>query len=234
MSRTATHRTPALVLVRNMIRIRRQLEPLLDTKGGLRLWRLRETRDERFGRLNEAWGLHCEVLLQRYGWLMNQLYARLSGSMAPGVSREQYMRSWWRIVRNELPGLKKAENFSSCLWTAVAGAAGRLESDPEFEPVAMLKPKFMLRQFVDEMKDRESTAALRVLAYTALSTDTELTSASAEELADIVYRACLALHDTVTRFGPLLPEMTAGAIDVGGPNDEVTVARRYTAWLFLS
>ncbi|HYI12074.1 MAG TPA: hypothetical protein VEK57_23680 [Thermoanaerobaculia bacterium] len=219
--------------MRNLIRIQRKLEPLLE-EGATGLWKLWETQDQRFDRLNEDWGFHCEVLLQRYGGVLNQLYLRLVESSGLAVSADQYLRTWWRFVRKDLGGLNNAQDFSSSLWTAVAAAAGRLELDPEFQPVMRLKPKFMLRQFVDEMKQRESAVALRVLAYTALSADTELVSASEEELADIVYRACVALHDTVKRFEPSLEVMTGGAIDLMESNDDVAVARRYSAWLFQS
>lgn len=233
MNRTATDRTPALALVRDMIRIQRKLEPLLE-EGATGSWKLWETQDQRFDRLNEDWGFRCEVLLQRYGGVLNQLYVRLAEASSLEVSGEQYLRAWWRLVRKDLGGLNNARNFSSSLWTAVAAAAGRLESDPEFQPVMRLKPKFMLRQFVDEMKQRESAVALRVLAYTPLSADTELVAASAEELADIVYLGCLALHDTVKRFERSVEVMTGGAIHLPESDDDVAVARRYSTWLFQS
>ena len=235
MTRAAIDRTPALLLVRNMIRLREQLEPLLGKGGGrFRLWRLRESRDERFDRLNQAWGAHCEVLIKRYKWLMNQIHGRLPVTSHGSLSDDQYLRSWWRTVRNDLAALQRPGEFSPRLWAAVATAAGKLETDSDFASVAALKPKFMLRQFLDEMSNREASVALKVLAYSPLTSDTAFATASAAELADVVYHACLALHGTVKRFDPALAAMTGGAIDVSGLIDETAIARRYSTWLFLS
>ncbi len=232
MTRTATDRTPALQLVREMIRIRQQLEPLLGKGGGLKLWRFRENRDQRFERLNTAWGTHCSVLVKRYKWLMNEIHTRVPAGS--GSSREQYFRAWWRLVSNDLPGLHTADGFSACLWRAVAAAAGLQQEDPGFSSVIGLKPKFMLRQFVDEMPDTEAAGSLRVLAYSPLTASTVLAAASASELAEIVYQACLSLHATVQRFEPSLTIMTDGAIAVAGLNDPAKIARQYSAWLFQS
>lgn len=234
MTRAAIHRTPALHLVRNMIRLRGELESLLGTGGAVKPWRIRETADERFNRLNDEWGSHCEVLITRYKWLMNEIHTRLAPTGGDS-SRDVYFRAWWRIVRNDLPGLAAAEAFSSLLWQAVAAAAELLETDVEFTPVAMLKPKFMLRQFIDEMSDAESAVSLKILAYSPADVDDDyVTGAGPNELADIVYEACLSLHETVKRFEPSLVTMTSASIDLAGLNDEATIARRYTTWLFQS
>lgn len=235
MTRAAIDRTPALQLVRNMIRLRQQLEPLLGKGGGaFNLWRLHESRDERFERLNQAWGTHCEVLMKRYKWLMNQIHGRLPAVEGRSLSRDQYLRAWWRTVRNDLPALQTAEEFSPRFWTALATAAGWLETDSEFGPVAALKPKFMLRQFIDEMADREASVSLKILAYSPLTADAGFGAASAVELAEVAYQACLSLHETVTRFERGLAVMTSGSIDIAGLDDETAIARRYSAWLFQS
>jgi hypothetical protein len=215
-----------------MTRIRQQLEPLLGKGGGFKLWRLIESRDRRFERLPTEWSAHCEVLVKRYKWLMNEIHTRVpSGG---GLSREQYFRGWWRQVSNDLPALQTAEDFSSCFWRAVAEAAGLQQHDPAFSSVMGLKPKFMLRQFIDEMPDTEAAGSLRVLAYSPLTVNTVLAAASASELAEIVYQACLSLHATVQRFAPSLTIMTDGAIAVAGLNDPAKIARQYSVWLFQS
>lgn len=216
-----------------MIRIRRQLEPLLEPGRRLTLWRIRETPDQRSERLSEAWGDHAVALMKRYKWLLNELHARLE-TIGLTVSAEQYCRDWWRIVENDLAGLSKTEDFSSYLWAAVATAASRLESDPEFAPVLTLKPKFMLRQFVDEMKDVASATSLRTLAYSPLTVKTGFATASNDEVADVVYQACLSLHATVKRFERSLAAMTGGAIALPASSDAATIARQYSAWLFRS
>ena len=233
MTRAVLDRTGALQLVRNMIRLRNDLEPLLGKGGTFRLWRLRESRQQRFDRLNNAWGAHCEVLLKRYKWLMNEIHSSLA-PRAPASSRDAYFRAWWRKVQNDLPGLTTAGEFSACLWTAVATASGHLEGDAAFLPAAALKPKFMLRQFVDEMTDSEASVSLKILAYSPLTVDAEYPFADAMELSEIVYEACLSLHDAVRRFETSLPAMTAGALDLTGLGDPVTIVRRYSSWLFVS
>jgi hypothetical protein len=164
---------------------------------------------------------------------MNEVHERLAPGQ-PDTVRDRYFRSWWRSVKNDLAGLHRPEEFSPRLWRAAASAGGWLESDSGFAPAASLKPKFMLRQFVDEMHDTDLALALTTLAYSPLSESAAYASTDAMELADIIYEAVIALHETVARFESSLDAMADHSVSIAGLSDPASIARTYTGWLFLS
>ena len=63
----------------------------------------------------------------------------------------------WQATLDQMRGTRDYRVLSSIVWNAAEAQAGL------HQPV--LKPKLMLRQFVDEMPDGDERGAIRVLAY---------------------------------------------------------------------
>lgn len=117
-----------------------------------RVWVLRGHRDRR---LND--------LRKRRTQLVRELHSRFEGVLYELFTQEHpaerfgdYLKQVWRRVQIAVVKMEDCRRFSGVLWDI------HIELGPD---IRALRPKFMLRQFVDEMPDSSPRTALRVLAY---------------------------------------------------------------------
>lgn len=160
MSEKALDQQNTLLLVKKFLQVSKEFESISYAEWWRKphWWALKRLSRLDFIRLNKLRALsECRdnlvgELSVRYDGIMHELFtcARV------GASFEAHFRRVWielqgRAVTTRQPGL-----FSRCLWEIQrrCGVA-----------VNELKPKFMLRQFVDDMPAGEPRAALRQFAY---------------------------------------------------------------------
>jgi hypothetical protein len=165
-------------------------------------------------RINEVSGeLGC-----RYKGVMDQLFQRMgsNGNFGTAVGKA------WYIVRTSALKIRDHRVFSTTLWCAFVASA-----TPETQ---VLKPKFMLRQFVDEIPSCMEQGVLIAMAYGPRHT----TAPSGSEILRGLSISYGLLHAELKKRSSDLSILTDGEIS------GVTIAAmnppfvRYEQWLFDS
>jgi hypothetical protein len=119
-----------------------------------------------------------------------------------------------RAARTREPGL-----FSTCLWEVQRRLGATVQE---------LKPKFMLRQFVDDMPDGGPRAALQLRAY---SHEVRWPEAS-PEAARMAREGYELLHERVRARAENLELLTDGELNAGMVADIRSTHVQYHRWLF--
>lgn len=159
------------------------------------------------------------VLTKRYKPTLNQLFQRA------GITDDQIKAQLFAVLltfRAELRTLSNYKGFSKSLWAACVSQAGA--------DVPALKPKFMLRQFVDEIKAKESRDLLRALAY-GLS---DGFASDAEEAARLLEDAYAHLHNAVLDHCEDLNILTDGTLQPETISKLRKPFLEYQNWLFMN
>ncbi|HKO99607.1 MAG TPA: hypothetical protein VJU86_21700 [Pyrinomonadaceae bacterium] len=95
-----------------------------------------------------------DQLAKRYEGVMVQMLRRAS------IVDQRSIRFVWSIARRRVLSTSDERTLAKILWDAYCEQAGG--SSVLWDS---LKPKFMLRQFIDEMQEKEERGVLRSLAY---------------------------------------------------------------------
>jgi hypothetical protein len=150
----------------------------------------------------------------RYDGIMRELFDCAGG----GSPFEEHFRGVWielqgKAVTSRRPGL-----FSACLWEIQRRRNATVED---------LKPKFMLRQFVDELPDGEPRGALRLLAYSYQMNWPE----QSQEAPRMVRRGYELLHERVKARAESLEALTGGVLNARMLGS-LRSPEQYDQWLF--
>jgi hypothetical protein len=144
-----------LDLARELLKCSQRLERML-TANSLSdpfWWLLRETGLVKAHMLRKGPKLAAE-LGSRYWGVLRELFRR--AGMEEKLVPEATV-AVWQSTLDQMRGARDHRVFSSIVWHAAEAQAGL------HQPA--VKPKVMLRQFVDEMPDGDERGAIRVLAY---------------------------------------------------------------------
>ena len=159
-------------------------------------------------------------LVDRYDGILFQLFSSPGAFTSVGTQGidEKLERIWYKL-QHAATTMQNHRDFSITLWMIYLRHGNEISE---------LKPKFMLRQFVDEMPAGDERGALRSQAYkrqATLSTDDH-------EVAKMVYRAYPILHEQVLDFSSDLLRLTGETLKP----EEIAILKppymRYHDWLF--
>lgn len=155
------------------------------------------------------------VLAVRYDGIMRELFTCAgAGASFNTHFMEVWMELQGRAVTAHQPGL-----FSTCLWEILQkrGAV-----------VSALKPKFMLRQFVDDMPGGEPSGALKALAYSYRVRWPEVGA----EAARMVKDGYALLHNCVRARLKDIELLTGGVLNARMVDEIGSPYVQYHRWLF--
>ena len=163
-------------------------------------------------------GIQC-VLMVRYKGVLYQVFRRM------GLTDEQLVRSQVRVwvgFRNSALTMTDARSFAKCLWELclTQGKLGTLT----------LKPKLMLRQFVDEMSNSDERGVLRSLGYGS----PDGYQPADDETLQLLLRAYPLLHKELLNRIEELELLTDDQISARMVNAMVEPFVDYKNWLFNS
>jgi len=169
-----------------------------------------------------------QILVDRHSGLLCQIASR-SGLMTDKKRLENYVMRTVFKLRDGTWGSPAGNAFAVTLWNCVLA---QLRADMMMTPaqeglVQNLKPKFMLRQFVDEMPHSYEKA---LLAAGIFSSPTSLSGISSGEIRRGLPAACHRLHQTILKSLASVSALTDRAItdqDLSLPD----ILQRFELWL---
>src|SRR4051794_32846998 len=168
---------PPLDLVERLIRNRRDVD---QTRKGGSIWSrgaqrlLRRTPDANELRLKldelkaESQQLN-RILRQHYEGIVGEVFRRGSGSgiVLPSKTIQEFSAGIFLQFPQQIATLTDPLRFSVVLWKTVDVRLNTQFGDSGCAAAMRLKPKFMLRQFVDDLPNGDARGTLRSLAYIA-------------------------------------------------------------------
>jgi hypothetical protein len=175
----------------------------------------RKVKKRREAELSEQQIALLGELAVRYDGILFQLFDWTS---TPVGFDTEATKIWYKI-QGKAVTMRNYLDFSTTLWDVY------LKHGNE---IGELKPKFMLRQFVDEMPEGESRTALRSHAYPREVTLT----ADGREAARMVYEAYPVLHYEVLNLKSDLLRLTGEVLEPGEIAALESPYMRYHDWLF--
>lgn len=174
-------------------------------------------RERKVERLKERSRTLAIELRGRYDGILYQLFY-CAGAAASFADR--FPQVWYKII--SMPSLRREHRlFSVYLWEVLADYGAGID---------LLKPKFMLRQFVDQMPAGEPRAALRLLVYERTISPAEVSVSAAR----LVKGAYLVLHHQVRQQGLAgdLELLTGGVLSKEVVETFRVPFAQYHNWLF--
>jgi len=138
---------------------------------------------------------------------------------------DKYYREVWIELQGKATTARDPRRFSTCLWEIQQRRGATLDD---------LKPKFMLRQFVDELPDGEARGALKLLVYSAdaSSSSPKGWSQRRKEAARMVKKGYTLLHEQVSARANDLEILTGGQLNTGMIGEIGFPYTQYDEWLF--
>jgi len=165
---------------------------------------------------NKAFSIQAE-LAKRYSGILSQAFRRVDGRQyGEGALLE---RIWFSLNQKVLT-VGQHYKFSSTLWAAVVSELGR--------DVAEIKPKFMLRQFVDELPWERERHLLIQCAYEA---NEQEAGPDEEAILSLFPLACQQLHHTLSRYKNDLYSLSDGVFTWNENVADDTPHEQYRDWL---
>ena len=185
-----------------------------------KLWLLNKLRDGKINKLRRRRQELIGELAVRYHGMLRQLFDCAN----PGSSFSEYLVKVWRTFQDKASTTHDPRLFSICLWELQRNC-GVNPSD-----LSAIKPRFMLKQFVDEMPREESRGALLTLVYgrSVKVDDVNL------EVVRLVKNAYHLLHAQVEWRSQLddLELLTGGVLSNTVVSHFAPPFVRYHEWLF--
>lgn len=163
-------------------------------------------------------------LSSRYEGIIYQMYRRTALAAVPLTASkwEALQDRVWGLCRDSTRTMTDYAKFSTVLWNICFIQMGQEES------MLALKPKFMLRQFVDEMPSSDERGNLRTTAYGQESK----MSYTGKELLSSLELSFPILHECVLSHLENLPKLTDGAITEAMVSGFAVPHVEYRRWLF--
>jgi hypothetical protein len=136
-----------------------------------------------------------------------------------GTALSGYLSRVWIEFQDRATRAQDPRLFSSCLWEIQRGLGATVDE---------LKPKFMLRQFIDDMPDGEPRAALKLFAYSFRASWPTAT----REAARMVMEGYALLHNKVCARAEDLEVLTGGVLNARMVDEMRSMHAQYHRWLF--
>jgi len=185
-----------------------------------KLWLLNRLRDERINKLRLRRQELVEELAVRYDGILRQLFA----CAKPGSSFTDYLAQVWHTFQGRAMTTRDPRLLSICLWDIQQSYGGNIKS------LQTIKPRFMLKQFVDELPREEPRTALLVLVYGSSVNADEVSL----EVARLVKKAYHVLHAHVEWRAQLedLDLLTGNVLSQSMVSTFAPPYVQYHEWLF--
>ncbi|HJW95480.1 MAG TPA: hypothetical protein VJ901_17820 [Thermoanaerobaculia bacterium] len=188
--------------------------------------------DQRLAELkSEARELNL-VLRRRYSGIIGQMVRRAAGGTA--LSQDSIQRFGGGVFLQfppQIGTLEDSRRFSVVLWKLVDARLNAQFGSSGAAAAAPLKPKFMLRQFIDDLPDGEARGVLRSLAYIA---DDDPSDEAAIEARALLQDAYHQLHQVLWRNRKNLALRTDATISVTRKQPHPADLANYAQWFFLN
>jgi hypothetical protein len=181
------------------------------------IWWLRKkfTKDRIEDRLLKP----LQELMDRYEGVMCQVLKR---GGAEDDALEDLISEIWLRAQDDCRTVQDYRSFSSVLWEAYSSVSNA--------PALPLKPKFMLRQFVDEMLSSDERGILISLAYSSHARHHPVD----RDILPRLTQAYALLHQQVLNHEADLEMLTDGAMNSAMVRELRPPYVQYKVWLFDS
>jgi hypothetical protein len=213
-----------LELLDELVGTQRELYGVIQSSKGKWTWRVWESRTKRIARLQKKWEDCVTVVAGRFENLLLQMYRGLDTRYSKSCSTEEFVTFWSK------PAMASAGDRAryACVkfWEAAEKAVNQAFNAPP-AAIAGLKPKFMIRQFVEEIGDVTAREAVLTLAYEGRGTPPD----DARELYRVIRAACGAFSDVLDDF-PDMTERTDGSVNVRQLANRERAIDQVQFWLF--
>lgn len=216
MNRRALTDRSTLRLAKEFIKCSKEFERVAYANWWLHPWRW-VSKGWRKGRLSQQRTDIVGELSVRYEGMLYQLFQRAGNNS----DFSSFVQAVWRAIQITALTMRDENGFSKTIWEAY----GTHSSSQSRE----LKPKLMLRQFVDEMSPHEERAALRILAYRM---DTASRPDDRESLR-LLQRSYPLLHQELLRCSDDLLDLSDREFLPDVINGLSTPFTEYRDWLFF-
>jgi hypothetical protein len=207
MVRASIGNERTLALARNYVRCARRFEECIHahllTNPWRKLWGWKKRR------LREKSSKISHELTNRYEGILRELLYSHNSHISEDEVKE-FITAVWLSASPRLSGLEDYRFFSTIVWQVyeALAEARQLSINP------LLKPKFMLRQFVEEIprRHRRERAVLRQLVFDAITVPTSDDGAADDEVIILRGRAYPLFHLQLLRLAEHLQALTDGVI----------------------
>lgn len=223
MSERTVEEQETLLLVKRFLEVSQHLESI----SYARLWskplwwlvdKLKVLHFIRRRKVNELISCNSDLigeLSMRYDGIMRDLFT----CAGVGTSFDDHFNQVWMELQGGAVMTRDPRRFSTCLWEIQRRLGATIDE---------LKPKFMLRQFVDDIPEGEPRAALKLLAYSFQMHWTP----PGREAARLVERGYALLHDRVCAQADDLEFLTGGVLNAEAVGEIHAPYAQYHQWLF--
>jgi hypothetical protein len=215
-------------IARELVEILRKLDDLVRGPAWWKPCRYRQRTC--IDKASKRCGDLTSALIDRYRGVFTQIYNGLQqrGSH-PNRSFGEFFDTWWSNVETPLMGARSTDQISSCLWQSAEFAANVSFGDDS--SIGLLKPKFMLRPLVDEIKNVDKRRLLLSMAYDPAASSA-VNAFSAAEQFGVATASCEALYDVLSALSDRLMTLTCGAVEASLLKDHEKAVRQLRHWLF--
>lgn len=211
-----TRQQGTLELALTLVECSRDLDQILRARWWQRLFSFRSRAEDINSLRTRIYEVSAELGL-RYKGVMSQLLQR----MQSGEDFRLAVARTWEYVGEVAVTMADPKEFCSYLWHAFVGTERQSKAQS-------LKPKFMLRQFVDEVPSCKDLGVLIAMAYGP----TVSVSLSSDEILNCLSHTYPLLHFELERRSPDLLVLTDGEISSATIPKIVAPFVQYETWLF--
>lgn len=178
-------------------------------------------KKRRLAELSENGRVIAHEISKRFEGILLQMFQRAKApkSMVQ-VDWEECQTAIWQLARDNTRNMTDYHRFCAVLWNISLSEIGSVAT------YVALRPKFMLRQFVDEMPSSDERGTLRATAFGRAGT------LSDRETLDSLERAFPILHQQLLSRGKELKSLTDGEITWEKIRDFEEPFAEYRHWLF--
>ncbi len=157
----------------------------------------------------------------RYGGILLQMFQRAKAPKGFVESDwEECQTAIWQLVRDNTRNMTDYQRFCAVLWNICRREIGSAAA------YGALRPKFMLRQFIDEMPPSDERGTLRTTAFGLAGT------LSDRETLDSLARAFPILHQQLLSKRDDLKSLTDGEMTPESIEKFTAPFAEYRHWLF--
>lgn len=210
-------------LTREFIGINRKLDALI---RGRSLW----FRNYRISRTRSQSAELAGAICERYHGLLLQIFNGLSREHSPNCSFERFRARWWQDVEGLLMGAAEDREVSYVFWIGAERVSNMVFGTNAFA-IAGLRPKFMLRPLIDEIRNPAMRDVLLTMGYHEHATSA-ITHFSPGQQFEIGVVACEALYDALSAIEDDLDSLTNQSVHVSILNDRKAGITQLRSWLF--
>jgi hypothetical protein len=169
-----------------------------------------------------------QVLENRYRGVIAEVTAAVGGASNQGLAADALLRAlllgiWRRVILVRFDWV----SFSEVLWLCVLDELEERLTGCDLRLAEPLKPKFMLRQFVDELEATEGRGVLRAHLYSGLDPAQQ----PLPEVEMMLREAYVSLHGVVQHSRRGLGPLTGNSVNITGLRGLDDVRSQYAEWL---